>query len=186
MLSLPNVKNFLWQCCHSSIAVRAILNEKGLGIPPVCLVCNTKSETIVHALRDCPKAKCFWNSLLPPMSPNLFNGVPLVEWLKINCRSSRISVISDMEWGTIFPMVVWVLWLHRNIIVFGRTGPQRCLLDENLVRAAEVAYLVSNGSQYTNRNKIQVRWLYPLSNWFKLNLNGSSRGNPGLAGSRLV
>ena len=103
---------FPWKCCHHSIAVKAILNARGLGIPPDCPACNTKPKTIIHALRDCPKAECFWNSLLPPISPNIFFGMPLVEWLKINSRSSRISAISEMEWGTIFPMVVWILWLH--------------------------------------------------------------------------
>ena len=42
--------------------------------------------------------------------------------------------------------------------------------------------MVSNGKQITNRNKTQVRWLNPPSNWFKLNSDGSSRGNLGLAG----
>ena len=107
ILSLPKVKHFLWQYCHSSIAVRAILNERGLGISPVCPFCNADPETIVHALRDCPKARCFWNSLLPPMPPNLFFGMPLVEWLKINCRSSQISAISKMSGERFF------LWLYR-------------------------------------------------------------------------
>ena len=80
-------------------------------------------------------------------------------------------------------MAVWILWLHRNSIVFGRTGPQRNLLDQTLARIAKAAYLVSNGSKNTSRNKIKVRWLHPLSYWFKLNSDGSSRGNPGLAGS---
>ena len=105
----------------------------------------------------------------------------LVDWLKINSRSSRISAIYEMEWGTIFPMAMWILWLHRNSIVFSKTRPQQSLLDETLARAAEIAYLVSNGNQNTIRNKIQVRWLNPPSNWFKLNSDGSSRGNPGLA-----
>lgn len=182
ILSLPKIKHLLWQCCHFSIAVKATLNERGMGIPPVCPVCNSKLETIVHALRDCPKAKCFWNSLMPPLTPNIFYGMPLVEWLKLNCRCSRFSASSNIEWGTIFPMAVWIFWLHRNNIVFGRTRPHRNLVDETLARATKVAYLVSNGKQITNRNKIQVRWLNPSSNWFKLNSNGSSRGNPGLAG----
>ena len=44
-----------------------------------------------------------------------------------------------------------------------------------------MANLVSNGNQSTIRNKIQVRWLNLLSNWFKLNSDGLTRGNPGLA-----
>ena len=122
-LSLPKVKHFLWQCCHSSIAVRALLNERGLGIPPVCPICNTEPETIIHALRDCPKTQCFWNSFSPLISSLLFYKLQLVDWLKTNCRSSRHSGVSDIEWGIIFPMAVWTLWLHCNSIVFGRLGP---------------------------------------------------------------
>ena len=51
-----------------------------------------------------------------------------------------------------------------------------------MTKAAEVAYLMSNGNHSTIRNKIQVKWLNPPSNWFKLNSDGSARGNPGLAG----
>ena len=153
-----------------------------MEIPPICPACNTEPKTIVHALRDCPKAKCFWNSLMPPLPPNIFYGVPLVDWMKLNCRCSWFSAISDIECVIIFPMTVWILWLHRNSIVFGRTGTQRNLIDETLARAAKVAYLVSNGNQNTTRNKIQVRWLNPPSNWFKLNLDDLSRDTPGLAG----
>ncbi|KAK7836903.1 hypothetical protein CFP56_021912 [Quercus suber] len=56
---------------------------------------------------------------------------------------------------------MWILWLHRNRIVFGNTRLQQILLDETLARAAKVAYFVSNGNQNTIRKKIQVRWLNP-------------------------
>ncbi|XP_075649824.1 uncharacterized protein LOC142620320 [Castanea sativa] len=141
------------------IAIKALLNERGLGIQPVYPMCNIELETIIHALRDCPKAQCFWNSFSPPFSSSLFYGLQLVDWLKTNYRSSRHSGVSDIEWG-----------------------PQRNLLDETLARAAKVAYLGINGKQTPIRNKIQVKWIPPSSNWFKLNSNGSSMGNPGLAG----
>lgn len=66
--------------------------------------------------------------------------------------------------------------------MFGRLGPQRNLLDETLARAIEVAYLGINGKQTLIRNKIQVKWIPPPSNWFKLNYDGSSMVNPGFAG----
>ncbi|KAF3970061.1 hypothetical protein CMV_006198 [Castanea mollissima] len=123
-----------------------------MGIPPVYPMSNIELETIIHALRDCPKAQCFWNSFSPPFSSSLFYGLQLVDWLKTNYRSSRHSGVSDIEWGIIFPMAVWTLWLHRNGIVFGRLGPQRNLLDETLARAAKVAYLGINGKQTPIRN----------------------------------
>ena len=64
--SLSKIKCFLWQCCHHSIPVHAILSKRGMDIPFLCPMCNNAFETIIHTLRDCPTAQCFWNSLNPP------------------------------------------------------------------------------------------------------------------------
>ena len=79
-------------------------------------------------------------------------------------------------------MAVWSLWLRRNNIVFGRTGQSSDLHNLSLVRAAEVAYLGLSRKKSSSRSLIQVKWLPPPLNWFKLNSDGSSMGNPGLAG----
>ena len=63
--SLPRIKCFLWQCCHQSIPVRALLVERGMDISHICPMCNAAPETISHALRDCLKAQSFCNSLSP-------------------------------------------------------------------------------------------------------------------------
>lgn len=57
--SLPKIKCFLWQCCHKSIPMRALLVERGMNISPTCPLCNSALETISHALRDCPKVQIF-------------------------------------------------------------------------------------------------------------------------------
>ena len=56
------------------------------------------------------------------------------------------------------------------------------LKAETLAKATEFLYLGINGKQVRTKQKIQVRWLCPPPNWFKLNTDGTSLGNPGLAG----
>ena len=90
--------------------------------------------------------------------------------------------MSEIDWGIIFPMAVWSLWLRRNNIVFGRTSTPRDLQEQTSTRVAEVAYLGITEKQSPGRIRIQVKWLLPPLNWFKLNLDGSSMGNSGLAG----
>ena len=79
-------------------------------------------------------------------------------------------------------MAVWSLWLRRNNIVFGRTSTPRDLQEQTSTRVAEVAYLGITEKQSPGRIRIQVKWLLPPLNWFKLNSDGSSMGNSGLAG----
>nr|POE88614.1 putative ribonuclease h protein [Quercus suber] len=45
-----------------------------------------------------------------------------------------------------------------------------------------MAYLGITEKYNQTKTKIQVRWLPSPFNWFKLNSDGSSMGNPGLAG----
>ncbi|KAK9993202.1 hypothetical protein SO802_022905 [Lithocarpus litseifolius] len=52
----------------------------------------------------------------------------------------------------------------------------------SLARATEFLYLGINRKQIRTKHIIQVRWHYPPPNWFKLNTDGSSLGNLGLAG----
>ena len=48
-----------------------------MDIPFLCPVCNNEPETILHALRDCPKAQSLWNSLSLLFQCNLFYGLQL-------------------------------------------------------------------------------------------------------------
>ena len=153
-----------------------------MNLNPTCPVCNAGTEMIVHSLRDCAMAKSFLNTFNPPINPNLFYSTNVLDWLRFNSQCTRKCGVSEVDWGIIFPMAVRSLWLRRNNIVFGRTGQSSDLQDQSLARAAEVAYLGLSEKQSSGRTRIQVKWLPPPLNWFKLNSDGSSMGNPGLAG----
>ena len=84
--------------------------------------------------------------------------------------------------GYPFPFALWTIWLHRNKIVFGRSHLQKDSKAEAVAKAAEFLHLGINGKQIRAKTKIQIRWHQPPLSWFKLNTNGSSLGNPGLAG----
>ena len=116
--SPSKIKCFLWQWCHQSIPVRAVLAKRGMDIPFLCPICNNAPETILHALRYCPKEQLFWNSPSPPFQRNLFYGVHLVDWLKLNCKSSKSYHSLNITWGILFPFALWTLWLHRNCTAF--------------------------------------------------------------------
>ena len=67
-------------------------------------------------------------------------------------------------------------------MAFGKEAQQRNLRDIALTSAAEFVCLGSYGTSNMVRAKIQVKWHLPPLTWFKLNSDGSSLGNPGLAG----
>ena len=67
-------------------------------------------------------------------------------------------------------------------MVFRIDPPYKPLLAKTLAKATEFAFLDINGRPRCNFSSIQVKWLRPPENWFKLIFDGSSLGNLGCAG----
>ena len=88
---------------------------------------------------------------------------------------------SDITWGIIFAFGIWTLWTHRNGILFWNDRIQQNLKHEISTKANEFSYFRINGKLIATRRIIRVSSLKPPLNWFKLNSNGSSLGNPGRA-----
>ena len=61
--TLPRIKTFLWMCAHNSIRVKVCLKRRCVVHENICLICQGGSETILHALRNCPQIKHVWNQL---------------------------------------------------------------------------------------------------------------------------
>ena len=55
-----------------------------------------------------------------------------------------------------------------------------------MAKAIEYAYLRTNDRFGGLRTTIKVKWHHPPANWAKLNTDGSSIGNPNLAGGGLI
>ena len=62
-----------------SIPTKDILEERGFMGE---VQCNDSRESILHVLRDCPYAKCFWNKTQACMFMHDFYSLDLCWWMK--------------------------------------------------------------------------------------------------------
>ncbi|KAF3947173.1 hypothetical protein CMV_026659 [Castanea mollissima] len=180
--TIPKIQCFIWQCLHRSIPVREVLHFRGMEVPQICPICNEKPESILHCLRDCREAQALWKAFPPPLAASTFLGTSLVDWLKLNYRTNKLLPSPSFSWGIIFPFGIWTLWLRRNNFLFRNAGLPWNLKAEVISKASEFTYLGTNMKFARPQIKIQVRWFCPPMNWHKLNSDGSSLGNLGLAG----
>ena len=158
--TMPKIKCFPWQCVHRSIPVREVLVARGLNLLASCPLCNGPLESIIHVLRDCSIAQQVWNSLSPPMLPNLFFGINLSDWLHLNCKSQQPCALG-IPWGILFPIGVWNLWLHRNRVVFQNEAPNKISKSDIIAKATKYAFFVINESKETILGTIFVKWEPP-------------------------
>lgn len=144
-------------------------------------MCNNAPESIEHALRDCISARKLWNSRPLPMHANSFYGTGLIGWLKTNCYNKATMQGTCFDWSNVFSFGIWSLWIQRNRKLFNQVNPIQDLKLEILAKTAKFYYLGSSEKNHSTHVNIQVKWVRPLLNWFKLKSDGSSMGNPGLA-----
>ena len=167
--------------CYEILVLNKVLVAGGLNLPASCPLCNGPSKSIIHVLRDRSIAQQVWNSLFPPILPNLFFGINLLDWLRLNCKSQQPCALG-IPWGILFPIGVWNLWLHRNRVVFKNEAPNKIYKSNIIAKAVEYAFLGVNETKKRILGTIFVKWEPPSQNWHKLNTDGSSLGNPGRAG----
>ena len=89
-----------------SIPTKDILEERGFMGE---VQCNDSRESILHVLRDCPYAKCFWNKTQACMFMHDFYSLDLCLWMK------RI-------WALFPAIILWFLGIFIFLLPFGTFG----------------------------------------------------------------
>ncbi|CAA7049015.1 unnamed protein product [Microthlaspi erraticum] len=158
-------------------------HRRHLSISGVCQVCKGGEETIIHILRDCPAMEGIWRRLVPISKRQEFFSQTLLAWIYSNLGDE--GRIGDTTWATLFAMAVWWGWKWRCINVFNGAGRCRDRVQFVKTQATEVKLAWKTETTSSMRNVVRVErliaWTRPGLGWVKLNTDGASRGNPGLA-----
>ncbi|KAL0013775.1 hypothetical protein SO802_000844 [Lithocarpus litseifolius] len=70
-----------------------------------------------------------------------FGSVVIRAYLCMHSSPKEQCDVSKIDWAILFPIAVWVLWLHRNSTIFVKAIKHKDLKAETLAKAAEMAYL---------------------------------------------
>lgn len=179
--SLPKIKHFLWMTSLGKIPTFNVLHGRGMDISIVCPHCKSDVETPIHVLNDCPDNDEVWENFPPPCYTN---ELELSDWLKVNCSFKGNSGLFNIPLNVLFPFILWNIWTHRNRVIH---GPPLHINSRSLstsIRYSVVEFWASM-PRLTCRSSVDSRlisWSPPAVGTIKLNTDGASRGNPGVAG----
>ncbi|GMP33309.1 hypothetical protein CsSME_00006691 [Camellia sinensis var. sinensis] len=103
-------------------------------------------------------------------------------WIQHNLKSKNRECF-NIPWGTVFVMALWRMWKAINNMVFNQ---EECNTQETvrqIQQEAEAIQQAFHADHYTgNSLHINTDWCPPCARQLKLNMDGCSKGNPGLAG----
>ncbi|KAG7543761.1 Ribonuclease H-like superfamily [Arabidopsis thaliana x Arabidopsis arenosa] len=183
VIAPERVRLFIWLGMHQALMTNAERQRRHLSDSGICPVCRSAEETILHILRDCPAMDGVWIRLVPAGKRHAFFAKTLMEWLYVNLGDD--TWVGDSGWSTQFAMAIWWAWKWRCGNVFGVQGKCRDRVKFLKDLAIEVTLAHEKAAEQqkkqVGRVEKQIAWLKPAAGWVKVNTDGASRGNPGLA-----
>ena len=102
--------------------------------------------------------------------------------MSLNGKLSKSIIDGLPPWKLLYSFAIWHIWKSRNNYVFNGKPANPRLAIEITNQAMEFMYCYSSSKAPNGRASKLVRWEKPPSGWTKLNMNGASLGNPGVAG----
>ena len=140
-------------------------------------------ETTIHILRDCPWAKEVWCQS-PGSLPLTFFQLPLQSWLQTNATGKAVILHQQLPRKICFPFLCWHLWLAQNKRIFhNQSRSQHRLIYKTVQAAIEFFYLAGPNKPIQSKVSQTIKWTTPAEPFIKLNIDGSSLDNPGIAGA---
>jgi len=144
-------------------------------------LCHAYSESILHALCDCEVVKQVWYQLGENRGSSSFFSSNLQDWLEVNGTKQGTVGRHAVSWSIIFLFAIWLIWKQRNQVVFNGQRPNPCLAKDISHRALELYFYASSYKDAITRVCKPICWSKLACGWVKLNTDGSSLGNLGLA-----
>lgn len=104
------------------------------------------------------------------------------DWMAINGKSNIAHNQNSPPWKIVFSFTVWNIWKNRNHVVF-KGRPLNPRLAKFITNHA-LKFFFGAGPSNAFRTRVinLVKWDRPEIGWMKLNTDGSSLGNQGIAG----
>ncbi|KAK7251724.1 hypothetical protein RIF29_35167 [Crotalaria pallida] len=172
-LKVPQKLNFfLWLVCHSAIPTNVLRFQRHCAGSDICSRCGIASETVLHCLRDCNKARVIWLKLDLEDKKWFWEDVNVTHWIQNGVRAlDRVFV--TMAWW------IWRARCSKSIVNQSMTTAEvlhsASLMHDNIQHCF--------GGTLGNGNQVKwVSWTPPLTDNVVLNVDGSALGNLGLAG----
>ncbi|CAN1792527.1 Putative ribonuclease H protein At1g65750 [Linum perenne] len=162
------IKSFLWLAVHGRLLTNSERVRRHLATSAACPRCGAASESVAHALRDCPLAADSWNHTGFDGSDRVWRG-PVADWVMNGLLSAK---------GLLFGVTAWMIWKNRNEVIFSNSSASGL---QTAQRSINWANTITEAFQHENRcfgpqglkRWENIAWEPGPADWVTINTDGS-------------
>ena len=100
-------------------------------------------------------------------APNSSLWISIAGWKKIASWIKELDIFKFLG-SNLFSFGVWILWQHRNRVIFKNFTPNQNIYKEIVQKAAKFAYCAQNMAASKLQVEKYLQWERPHRGWFKL------------------
>lgn len=110
--TLPKIKVFYWRLGHDILPTYEKISGIRREVNGICPRCRSDKETLLHAMRDCPRTKAVL--ALGGLNTKVLEGTysRCVDWIEDMARTLDKKALSDLI------TVLWNIWNSQNNRIF--------------------------------------------------------------------
>lgn len=181
LTSSSKVRLLIWRILHEALPTSEWLLKWHLRSTAFYFRCEAPVETLVHALRDCGKSKLLWLQLRPNIHSSDFFSEELKPWVLKNLACK--DPVEGIPWAIIFIHAIWLLWFWRNMNLFDKSFIWPANATKQVWTKAKEAWDTLGKENHRLKQEVLIAWEKHKNGYVKLNVDGSAKGQPGLAAS---
>jgi ribonuclease HI len=168
------VRTFIWLMKHQRLLTNSLKSKMGVS-HAMCNFCGDVEESILHVMRDCPRAMAIWNCVISTHDRGSFYMSDTQHWIDLNLHNSYQWSDSG-SWSEFWALCCHCLWKWRNKELFedDYVRPARPI-QHIMVLIQEYMGAISNNKVATRSNQtvMVIRWHPPRELFVKLNTDGA-------------
>ena len=160
----------VWLALHDAFPTASLRHHCGLTMSSVCGHCQVQHEDVLHCLQDCVRAREVWDEF--HLEPSFFHHMDFRSWMQHIARRSDIWLVYNILW--------WVQ-CHRNWALLNGSFMPKDQLCQLISSDLQALAGDDENTNVTMRLPRLVQQEWPRGDIVKLNVDGTSRGNPSRA-----
>jgi ribonuclease HI len=161
---------------HQRLLTNALKSSMGL-CHAMCAFCGDAEETILHVMRDCPRAKEIWSCVISIHDRAVFFMSEFNQWMELNLHNS-VPWNGVGRWSDFWALCCHCLWSWRNKELFEDdfVRPPRPL-PIIMKRVHEYNDAIINQRVVTSSERVEalICWKPPQASFVKLNTDGACK-----------